>query len=196
MFLVVALVACFIYAALLQNWLWSFFAFCMLFISSIPTLCRRYLEIDLPYLFDIFICLSLLFHLGNGLFGFDLSIPLYNKFTHFFSSAVLAFLVLILLFVFNEYYRGIAVNRLKIFVDVVVITMALGVVWEFLEWGTDAMFGLHSQLGLTDTMGDLFADMLGGLFIGLIGMVLIQRRILQRFSKNFKKHFPELMDDE
>jgi hypothetical protein len=186
----------FIYSLFKNEWLWSIFSFIMILIALIPSICRTYLKIDLPYLFDVFICLAFIFHMGNGLIDIISVYPIYNKFTHFFSAVVVSFIVLILLFVFNEYYRGIAINTFKILFDVVVITMAFGVVWEFMEWIGDFILDIDTQPSLNDTIGDLFADTLGGLFIACIGYFLIKRRILQRFSKNFKKHFTEIIHDD
>jgi len=195
-FLQIILIVMFFYSLIKNEWLWSIFSFFMIIIAFIPTIFRVYFKIDLPYLFDVFICLALIFHMGNGLIDIISVVPIYNKFTHFFSAVVVSFIFLILLFVFNEYYRGIAINTFKILFDVVVITMAFGVVWEFMEWIGDFLLGLDTQPSLNDTMGDLLADTLGGLFIAVIGYFLIKRGILQRFSKNFKKHFAEIIHDD
>jgi len=168
----------------------------MIFIAFIPTIFRIYLKISLPYLFDVFICLAFIFHIDFSVYNIFGFIPFYNKFTHFFSAIVVAFIFLILLFVFNEYYRGIAVNTFKILFDVVVITMAFGVVWEFMEWTSDYLFGWNTQPSLNDTMGDLFADAMGGLFITFIGYFLITRGVLKRFSENFRKQIDDLIDDD
>jgi len=193
--LILVMILFFIFAIQKNDWLWSFFAIIMIFIAFIPTIFRLYLKINLPFLFDIFICLALIFHMGNGLLDIYSVLPIYNKFTHFFSASVVAFIFLILIFVFNEYYRGIAVNTFKILFDIVVITMAFGVIWEFIEWTGDYLFNLNAQPSLNDTMGDLLADTLGGLLIAFIGFFLIKRNILRRFSKEFKKHFQEIIDD-
>ena len=73
--------------------------------------------------------------------------------------------------------------------------MAFGVLWEFMEWTFDYLFNMNSQPSLNDTIGDLFADTLGGLFIAFIGYFLIKRGVLRHFSKDFKKHFDEIIDD-
>jgi hypothetical protein len=185
----------FIFSVIKSDTLWSFFAIIMIFIAVVPTIFRHYFKIKLPYLFDVFICLALIFHMGNGLLDICKIYPIYNKFTHFFSASVVAFIVLISLFVFNEYYRGIAVNIFKILFDVIVTTIAFGVVWEFMEWTSDYLFNLNTQPSLNDTIGDLFADMLGGLLIAFIGYFLIKRGILRSFSKDFKKHFNEIIEN-
>jgi len=179
-----------------EDFLWSFFTLIMIIISLIPTLIRHKIKIKIPYLFDIFISLAFIFHMGNGLLDISTNFSIYNKFTHFFSAVVVAFIFLNVIFIFNEYYRGIAVNKYKIMFDVIVITMAFGVVWEFMEWTSDFLFNLNAQPSLDDTMGDLFADTLGGIFIALIGYFLINRGVLKRFSKDFKKHFNNLVEKD
>jgi uncharacterized membrane protein YjdF len=113
-------------------------------------------------------------------------IDIYNKFTHFFSAIVVAFLSLIILYLIHEYEGDIVNNKKKVLFDVIIITISLGVVWEFMEWITDALFGLGSQVDLDDTMLDLLADALGGLSMSIIGYGLIKRGILEQMAKNIK----------
>ena len=52
------------------------------------------------------------------------------------------------------------------------VVMLVGVMWEWLEYGFDYFFvPMHAewraQLGLVDTMGDLFSDFIGGIAMGL-----------------------------
>jgi hypothetical protein len=54
--------------------------------------------------------------------------------------------------------------------------MLVGVVWEWFEFGFDVFFAQEraewrAQLGLVDTMGDLFADLVGGVVVGLYGII-------------------------
>lgn len=39
-----------------------------------------------------------------------------------------------------------------------------GVFWEFYEFGSDILWGWNAQINLSDTMGDLFVDLVGGAF--------------------------------
>ncbi len=174
--------------------LWIFFTFCMIIIAFIPDMLRRYVKIDLPLLFDFFIALSLIFHVGNGLLDGSSFIDIYNKFTHFFSAIVVAFLSLLILYVIHEYEGDIVNNKKKVLFDIIVITVALGVVWELAEWSTDFLFGWGSQVNLDDTMLDLFADVLGACVMSLIGYGLIKRGVLQRIAENIKNQLDEMMD--
>ena len=59
--------------------------------------------------------------------------------------------------------------------------MLIGVLWEWLEYCFDVFFAtpralMRAQLGLPDTMGDLLADFIGGLVLGLYIMKSELRR--------------------
>lgn len=166
----------------------------MIIIAFIPDILRRFVKIDLPLLFDFFIALSLIFHVGNGLLDGSSFIDIYNKFTHFFSAIVVAFLSLLILYVIHEYEGDIVNNKKKVLFDIIVITVALGVVWELAEWSTDFLFGWGSQVNLDDTMLDLFADVLGAFVMSLIGYGLIKRGVLHSIAENIKNQLDEMMD--
>jgi hypothetical protein len=58
--------------------------------------------------------------------------------------------------------------------------MFVGVAWEWFEYALDAFisaerFGLRQQLGLRDTLGDLIADVVGGLAVVLYSMYNVAR---------------------
>jgi hypothetical protein len=52
------------------------------------------------------------------------------------------------------------------------VTLALGVaiggIWEILEWSSDSLFGSSLQLSNDDTVGDLISDTLGAVAGGLL----------------------------
>ena len=52
-------------------------------------------------------------------------------------------------------------GRLGFFIAVAGLGMGLGVAWELLEYGADAILGTNMSLGYGDTMGDLVADAVG-----------------------------------
>jgi len=50
-----------------------------------------------------------------------------------------------------------------IFIVTLAIGLAIGAVWEMVEYASDNVFGTELQIDNTDTVGDLFADGLGAL---------------------------------
>jgi len=180
----------------IEDYLWSFFIILMIIVSFFPTILRRYAHIDLPLLFDFFVSLALLFHIGNGLLEETIYIDIYNKFTHFFSAIVVAFTALIILYVIHEFEGDIVNNKKKVLFDIIIITIALGVLWELMEWSTDMFFGLGSQVDLDDTMLDLVADTLGGIVMSFIGYLLIKRDVLPVIAQNIKRQLDDIISKD
>lgn len=68
---------------------------------------------------------------------------------------------------------------------VIIFTMAVGVMWEFLEWLSDYFLGSTLQLSVDDTIKDLFVDTIGGLIMGIIGVYLIKKGKLKSITNDF-----------
>ena len=65
-------------------------------------------------------------------------------------------------------------------------TALVGVLWEFFEFSFDQFIAVKinvdiAQLGLEDTLSDLFFDLLGGLVVAL---VLIKKRKKQKYEQS------------
>lgn len=90
---------------------------------------------------------------------------------HFLGGAWLA-----LFMVWFSYFFGkAAVPKAPVFFVLLIIVGASalgGIIWEFFEFSFDQFVGKGimdiGQLGVKDTMSDLFFDLLGGLAVGLI----------------------------
>lgn len=71
-------------------------------------------------------------------------------------------------------------NRFFATLLAVSVAALVGALWEFYEFSADALFGnpsyraLYNQLGVSDTMSDLFFDLLGS-FLGSLGLLALTR---------------------
>jgi hypothetical protein len=84
---------------------------------------------------------------------------------HFFGAASLAVSYYLVLRMFKVDLTG-----LILFLFVVSLVVATGVLWEFLEFGVDLVYpALKMQPSVADTVGDLFLDFFGG----IVGAVLV-----------------------
>ena len=156
------------------HWVWIFGCILALIVSLIPTILKRNYQITLPLVLEILITIALILHIGGGLLG-AYRIPDYDTLTHFVSSFLVAFLAFVIIYILDEYWDGLKMDKYAMAFVVVIATIAMGVIWEFNEWITDIIFGTSEQWGYTDTLKDLFIDTVAGIVMAVIGVSMIKR---------------------
>jgi len=106
----------------------------------------------------------------------------FDNVMHFLGGAWLALITAYFVF-FSKRAVNIRLPMPAFLLAAVSFAALVGVGWELFEFCVDFLTGKggvgFNQLGLQDTMGDLFFDLLGGLAAGLV------------FIRYFKKHEPE-----
>ena len=74
--------------------------------------------------------------------------------------------------------------------------LALGVLWEMLEFALDSLWKINMQKsGLIDTMSDLIIDSIGALVASVLGYLYVRFNkgpIFNRFITDFVKKNPQL----
>lgn len=161
----------------------------MMFLIFLPDILHRIIHIKIPRLMEIIFvafcfCALILGDVADfyGKFGW------WDSLEHGMSGVLLGILGYAIINTFNS----VEGNKLKfspVFVSLWVIcfALAMGAVWEILEYITDGLFGLNSQQYLTtpgtfdkavplqghealrDTMEDLMLDFAGSVIISVIG---------------------------
>ncbi len=167
-----------------RHWIWIFGCILALIISLIPTILKRNYQITLPLILEILVTIALILHVGGGLLG-AYSIKHYDTLTHFVSSFLVAFLAFVVIYILDEYWDGLKMDKYAMAFVVVITTIAMGVVWEFNEWITDIVFGTYEQWGYNDTIKDLFIDMLAGIIMAILGVSMIKRGSFDEFTNDF-----------
>ena len=170
-----------------KDWLWVFGCILGILLSMVPSAFKRNYNITLPWVLDVLIASALFLHIGGGVLNAYHTIPGYDTITHFVSSAFVAFLAFVIIYILDEHWKGLHMDKYAMAFVVVVTTMAMGVVWEFNEWATDLIFGTREQWGLNDTMKDLLIDTVAGILMALIGVSLIKKGKFQDITKDFGK---------
>jgi len=156
------------------HWIWIFGCILALIVSFIPTILKRNYQITLPLILDILITIALILHVGGGLLG-AYGISHYDTLTHFVSSFLIAFIAFVIIYILDEYWDGLKMDKYAMAFVVIITTIAIGVIWEFNEWITDIIFGTQEQWGYNDTIKDLFIDMVAGIIMAFIGVTMIKR---------------------
>ena len=162
-----------------------------LFLSFIPTILMKNFKINLPLILDILITLALFLHIGGVILDAYQIIPQYDTLTHFVSSFIIAFLSFISIYLIDEFWDGLQMDRYALAFIVVILTVSFGVIWEFAEWSSDMILGTYEQWGYDDTIKDLFVDMMAGIILAILGVILIKRHqfegIIEGLDKGIQK---------
>lgn len=109
------------------------------------------------------------FYLVNAAADFYTTYPNFDVPMHFLGGMVAA--IFFVLYFKKELSK---LSPLLIAVFLIGSTIFAGIIWEFFEWGLDHFLVPYvswmriSQLGLEDTLGDIFVDFLGGTAIFLL----------------------------
>lgn len=115
--------------------------------------------------------------LGTGMQFYN--IPYWDKFLHLFSASMLAGLGLAIFGALTPKQQLQTTSPLLLAIVAVAFGTMMGVLWEFYEFTGDGLLGLNMQrtiahgvklagrAALMDTMGDLCADFLGSLALGV-----------------------------
>ena len=161
----------------------------MIFLTFVPDILHRIIHIKIPRLMEVIFvafcfCALILGDVADfyGRFGW------WDSLEHGMSGVLLGILGYAIINTFNS-VEGNKIKFSPVFVSlwVVCFALALGAVWEIMEFITDGLFGLNSQQYLTtpgtfdnavppeghealrDTMEDLMLDFAGSLIISVIG---------------------------
>ncbi len=146
-----------------------------IYITSLPTIMKRDYDVTLPLIFDLAITASISLHVIGGYVDFYTYIGGYDHVTHFISSATISLIAVTTLYIMNFHTKLISLPPLGFGLVAIFFTMSMGVVWEFLEWGTDIFLGTSLQHGLQDTMVDLLFDTLAGSIVGTIASIRLRK---------------------
>ena len=168
------------------HWIWIFGCILAIIVSLVPTILKRNYQITLPLILEILVTFALILHIGGGLLG-AYGISHYDTLTHFVSSFLVAFLAFVIIYILDEHWDGLMMDKYAMAFVVVFATIAMGVIWEFNEWITDIVFGTNEQWGYTDTLKDLFIDTLAGIAMAIIGVGMIKRGSFEEMTDEFGK---------
>jgi hypothetical protein len=190
----VAILAAALYFAVLGDWASVFSTGLVCVLMSAPSVLKYRYRFYLPFALDFgivcFVFATLfLGHLAN----FYDSIPLWDKLVHFQSGLILGVAGFVLVYTLNE-QESIHLDLTPGFVAFFAVTfsLAIGVVWELVEFTADSFFGIDWQNGNTDTMWDLIADGAGASMVSIIGYFWMLRQARLPFTPRLFRFFRKL----
>ena len=171
---------------LTANYTWLPASVLCLFISIIPSIFRRDLEIVLPFELNFWIVLALFLHVIGGFSGFYDNVPYWDHITHAMSASLIAALGFVVVVSVDKYVETIYLPRPFLALFIIMFTMAFGVIWELMEFLNDQVFGTRLQYNLDDTMVDMMFDAFGGFVVGIAGYHYLTHTTQEHFVENLK----------
>ncbi len=203
--LLLSIIVAFVLASLQQNWV---LLLMLVFIGAllfIPHLLEKFAHIDIPTGLKLF---SVLFIYTTLFLG-----ELHNYYTKYWwwdvmihISSGLAFGLIGFIVLYILYKSGkVKTSPKMIAMFSFAFALAIGALWEIVEFTIDSTFGPisnHSYMltvvdgcGLVDTMKDLINDSIGALFSAVMGYLYLKMEsgiVVKQIIKEFKRKNPRL----
>lgn len=168
------------------NLTWVPAALVALVVSEVPSVLRRDLRLVLPVELNLWIVLALFLHVVGGFSGFYEGIRGWDHLTHAMSASLVAALGFVTVAALDKYVDSIFLPRAFLAFFIIMLTMAIGVCWELMEYLNDELTGSSLQYSLSDTMIDLLFDAFGGIIVGAYGAYYLTHTPLDRFVESLQ----------
>lgn len=168
-----------------HNLTWVPAAVVSFLVTMIPSFVKRDLGLVLPPELTFWIVAALFLHVVGGYAGFYNTLPGWDHLTHIMSASLIGGLGFIVMVTLDKYVDSIYLPRPFLALIILMFTMAVGVLWEIMEFANDSLAHTHLQYGLSDTMYDLMFDGFAGVVVAIAGA-----RYLGRMSP---EHFVEAL---
>ncbi len=187
------LVAAF-YFAFKGDWASVFSTVLVFVLMSAPSVLKYRYRFYLPFALDLGIVCFIFATLFLGqLANFYDNIPFWDKFVHFQSGLILGVAGFVLVYTLNE-QKSVHLDLSPGFVSFFAVTfsLAIGVVWEVVEFIADSLFGIDWQNGNADTMWDLIAAGAGALVVSIVGYFWMYRKARLPFTPRLFRFLQKL----
>ena len=167
-----------------QNNTWVPAAAISLLVSVIPAILRRDLGLVLPPGLSFWIVLALFLHVVGGFTNLYNDLPGWDHLTHLMSATLIGALGLVLVVIVDKYVESIYLPPRFLGAFILLFTMAVGVIWEIMEFTNDSLLHTRLQYGLDDTMMDLFFDGVAGVAVALVGANYLRHTSADHFVES------------
>ena len=176
-----------------RDWLWAFACFFGFLLAISPIIIKRNFRFSVHWLVEFLLVFAISLHIWGGVLHLY-SLPFYDKIAHFLASAIVAFFALIVIYIIDSFSPRVHMDLIMLAFFIAIFTMAMGVMWEIAEFAMDQIVSHgkpFAQVSLENTMWDLIADSIAGIFVGIVGSIGIRKgefkEIILQISKEARK---------
>jgi hypothetical protein len=178
----VVLVATLIIAVWKKEWIWAIGCIVGIVIGFVPTLLKHDIKITLPWSIELLIAAVAALNMGGILLDAYYAIPGYSHLTDFFTSILVAFLTFAVIYILDEYWDGLKMDKYAMAFVVIVTTMASCVLLEFVKW-FNIIFGAK-QSTVEGVLLSLLTGTIGSIVMATIGVNLIKKGKFDDMTKD------------
>jgi len=176
-----------------KDYTWVVGTFIGFFISILPTILKKDTKFTLPWILDFLIAFITILFVGGRLLDYDSTIPGYQLVTRFFMSILVAFISLAVIYVLDEHWDGLKMDKYAIAFVTVILTMSIGVFLEFIKWLN--ITGMYYVKNNHVLMLNLSADTVAGIIIAIIGVKLIKTGKFDKITDEFGNQIDKMVID-
>jgi hypothetical protein len=177
-----------------KDWVWVVGTCIGLFISMLPSIFKRDLKFTLPWILDFLIALVTILHIGGRLLDYYYTIENYQLLTRFFISFLVGFIGLSMIYILDEHWDGLKMDKYAMAFITIIFTMAVGVILEFVKWlNVTGTFYVRTNHSL---MLNLSADTIAGIIIAILGVNLIKTGKFDEITDDFSNQIDKLIIDK
>jgi len=176
-----------------KDWVWVVGTCIGLFISFLPSIIKRDVKFTLPWMLDFLIALVTILHMGGRLLDYYYTIENYQLVTRFFISILVAFIGFSMIFILDENWDGLKMDKYAMAFVTVIFTMAVGVILEFVKWLN--VTGTYYVKTNHVLMLNLSADTVAGIIIAVIGVNLIKTGKFDKITDDFGNQIDKMIID-
>jgi len=174
-----------------KDWVWVVGTFIGLFISFLPSIIKKDAKFTLPWILDFLIALVTILHMGGRLFDYYYTIENYQIITRFFISILVAFIALSMIYILDEHWDGLKMDKYATAFITVIFTMAVGVFLEFVKYLN--VTGTYYVKTNHVLMLNLSADTIAGIIIAIIGVNLIKTGKFEEITDDFGNQIDKMV---
>jgi len=177
-----------------KDYVWVVGTFFGLFISILPSIIKKDVKFTLPWVFDFLIAIVTILHVGGRLLDFYYNIDNYQLITRFFISILVAFISLAMIYILDEHWDGLKMDKYAMAFLTIILTMGIGVILELVKWlNVTGTYYIKTNAAL---MTNLLADTLAGIIIAGIGVNLIKSGKFDELTDEFGDQIDKMVIDK
>ena len=190
--LIAVLIVTLIVAIWKQEWIWVIGCFAGVFLGFVPSLLHRNIKITIPWPIELLIAAVCALNMGGVLLEAYYTIPGYHQFTQFLTSFLFAFLAFAVIYILDEYWDGLMMDKYAMAFVVVIGTMASCVILEFVKW--IRLFGAKQE-SVEEVLISLLIGTIAGIIMAFIGVALIKKGEFEELTEDMGKQFDMVLKE-